>query len=121
MLNTGIKGSASEIVTNEKTAEFCKVAHHCRGAGRNGRDDGGQEHAAPRHTRLRQDLRVDDDDVSHREERGQAGQNLSRDGRAVFLQMEELLHLLSTSLGLCGAAHRVHNAAAGPGENCDSP
>ena len=93
---------------------------HDQGAD-DGRDDGGQEHAAPRHTRLRQDLRVDDDDVSHREERGQAGQNLSRDGRAVFLQMEELLHLLSTSLGLCGAAHRVHNAAAGPGENCDSP
>ena len=34
---------ATEDVTNEKTAEFCKVAHHCRGAGRNGRDDGGRE------------------------------------------------------------------------------
>ena len=33
----------TEDVTNEKTAEFCKVAHHCRGAGRNGRDDGGCE------------------------------------------------------------------------------
>ena len=33
----------TEDVTNEKTAEFCKVAHHCRGAGRNGRDDGGRE------------------------------------------------------------------------------
>ena len=47
------------------------------GVADDGRDDGGQEHAAPRHTGLRQNLRVDDDDVGHREERGQAGQNLS--------------------------------------------
>ena len=64
---------------------------HDQGA-RDGRDDGGEEHAAPRHAGLAQDLGVDDDDVRHREERGQAGQDLGRDRRAVLLQMEELLH-----------------------------
>ena len=43
MLNTGIKGSASEIVTNEKTAEFCQMDHHSGGTGRNGLDDVGCE------------------------------------------------------------------------------
>ena len=43
------------------------------------RDDGGEEHAAPRHAGLAQDLGVDDDDVRHGEERGQAGQDLGRD------------------------------------------
>ena len=49
---------------------------HDQGAD-DGRDDSGQEHAAPWHTGLRQNLRVDDDDVGHCEERGQTGQNLS--------------------------------------------
>ena len=58
-------------------AEAEAEAHGVDQGADDGRDDGGQEHAAPWHTGLRQNLRVDDDDVGHREERGQAGQNLS--------------------------------------------
>ncbi len=93
---------------------------HDQGAD-DGRDDGGQEHAAPRHTRLRQDLRVDDDDVSHREERGQAGQNLSRRRSCRFPPDGELLHFFSTSFGFMRGCAPRDNAAARPGENCDSP
>ena len=42
-----------------------------------GCDDSRQEDAAPRHTRLRQDLRIDDDDVRHCEERREACHDLS--------------------------------------------
>ena len=69
-----------------------------------GRDDGGQEHAAPRHTRLGQDLRVDDDDIGHGEERGQTGHDFSGRGGAALLQMEKLFHYLFSVLvlGLIG-------------------
>ena len=75
-------------------------AHHERAD--DGRDDGGEEHAAPRHTGRRQDLRVDDDDVGHGEERGQAGHDLRGDGGAVLLEMEEFLHFLFSHLSWVG-------------------
>ena len=68
---------------------------------RDGCDDGCEEHAAPRHARLRQDLWIDDDDVRHCEERGQTGHDLSGHGGAVLLKMEELFHI-SLSLSLLG-------------------
>ena len=68
---------------------------------RDGCDDGCKEHAAPRHSRLRQYLWVDDDDVRHCEERGQTGHDLSGHGGAVLLKMEELFHF-SLSLFLLG-------------------
>ena len=64
-------------------------------------DDGCKEYAAPRHSRLRQYLWVDDDDVRHCEERGQTGHDLSGHGGAVLLKMEELFHF-SLSLFLLG-------------------
>ena len=72
-------------------------AHHERAD--DGRDDGGEEHAAPRHTGRRQDLRVDDDDVRHCEERGQTGHDLSGHGGAVLFKMEELFHISLSLLG----------------------
>ena len=71
---------------------------------RDGCDDGCKEHAAPRHSRLRQYLWVDDDDVRHCEERGQTGHDLSGHGGAVLLKMEELFPFfpISISLGLVG-------------------
>ena len=75
-------------------------AHHERAD--DGRDDGCQEHAAPRHAGLRQDLRVDDDDVRHGEERRQTGHDFRGYGGAVLLQMEELFHILYLYLSWVG-------------------
>ena len=79
-----------------------------------GRDDRCQEHAAPRHAGLVQDLRIDDDDVAHREERGEAGHDLRGHGRAVLLQMEELLHTFSASLNVRGHPASARQTAIRP-------
>jgi hypothetical protein len=53
------------------------------------RDAGGDEHRVVRHARIGQDVRVDEDDVRHGEERRQAGQHLGADVGLVFLELED--------------------------------
>ena len=62
---------------------------HDAGANAGGSDRGGHGNAA-----CRQDKRVDDDDVSHRQERCQAGAKLGRDVRVALPQLEELVHVV---------------------------
>src|SRR5690606_28173096 len=49
---------------------------------------GGDEHCLPVHARFAEDLRVDEQDVAHRQEGGQAGDQLAPDRRVVVGQPE---------------------------------
>ncbi len=52
---------------------------------------GGDEHRAGVHAGGREDLRIDEDDVGHRQEGGGAGQQLGADGGAVRAQAEQAI------------------------------
>ena len=61
-------------------------AHHQR-ADRGGKASG-ENHALDRHPRLGQDLRIDDDDVSHRQESGEAAEKFLLHGGLIFGELE---------------------------------
>ena len=61
-------------------------AHH-QGADRGG-EAGGKNHALDRHPRLGQNLRVDDDDVGHRQESCEAAEKFLLHGGLVFGELE---------------------------------
>ena len=60
---------------------------HQRGADRGG-ERGRHRDVLGRHPRLREDLRIDEQDVGHGEERGGAGAHLARRRRSVPLELE---------------------------------
>ena len=66
------------------------VERHHHGAHRGG-DAGGDEHRALVHAGLAQDRRVDEHDVDHGQERGQAGDEFGADVGALLLEPEILL------------------------------
>ena len=61
-------------------------AHH-QGADR-GREAGGENHSLDRHPRLGQDLRIDDDDVGHRQESREAAEKFLLYGGLIFGELE---------------------------------
>ena len=75
-------------------------AHRADGAG----DAGGQENAVPKrgaNGEVGQQIGVQGDDVRHGHEGGQTGKDLRFDGGAVFLQVEDALHMISLSFIDC--------------------
>ena len=73
------------------------VNPHDQGANR-GREARGKNHAVDRHPRLGQDLRVDDDDVGHRQESCEATEKFLLHGGLVFSELEIAIEQ-SSSLG----------------------
>jgi len=61
-------------------------SHDQRGGGRG--DASGEDHAFSGHPGLRQDLRIYDHDVSHREKRRKPTDQFAADGRLVFSKMK---------------------------------
>lgn len=58
-----------------------------------GSDDGGKEYRTPWHAGGAQNLRIDDDDIAHREERSDTRRDFSRYRRVIFFEVEEPVHL----------------------------
>ena len=81
---------AERFVGNERHADHCNAGCQTRG----------QEHGVPQvlaavgEAVARQNVRVQGDDVSHRHERRETGDDLSANGCAVLLQLENFVHSL---------------------------
>ena len=76
---------------------------HDHGADGTG-DAGGQEHTVPQgcaHGKVGQQVGVQGDDVGHRHECGETGQDLRFDGGAVLFQMKDTLHVIFSFVKCC--------------------
>ena len=78
-----------------------RVQPHHDAAHRRG-DAGGDEYGALVHSRLRENARIDEDDVGHRQERGQTGQRLGLHVGAVGRQAEIPVEKIVCTRGLAG-------------------
>ena len=75
-----------------------KASHEAAPHGR--RDARGRRHRRQRHAGLMQDGGVDEDDVRHRHEGGEPGQNFGLPGGAEFLELEVVLQTMTQGHGL---------------------
>ncbi len=80
------------------------VERHHQGRHRR-RDAGRDEHRARVHAGLAEDLRIDEHDVDHRQERGQTGDEFGADVGAAFAQAEGAVEITRRSCR--GVAHRL--------------
>ncbi len=92
----------------ERQRQIREQAHR-RGADRRG-DAGGDERGAMVDPRGRQDLRVDHDDVGHRQVRGESGQHLGADRSALLAEVE---HTRSANRRSHPACSRTAHTARG--------
>ena len=70
-----------------------------------GRDAGGQQDGVVIHTCLAQQAGVDEDDVGHGKERGNAAYDLCPVAAAAFRDLEELIHIFSSFYSVAGAEY----------------
>ena len=66
------------------------IERHHHGGDRGG-NAGGDEHRALVHAGIAENLRIDEDDVDHRQERGQAGDEFGADVAARLVQAEQAI------------------------------